>query len=107
MKTFREKYNEIETELSNTYSELIKNKVGEFIFLSDEDVENGDYEEYFEVRNDITGNTYDVHIIQVDEHGVKVVESEDDTKIYYIKFSDLADVQDRINLIENMQQYGL
>lgn len=106
MKTFREKYNNLETELSNTYSELLQEKK-EFIFLSDEDIENGDYEEYFEVRNDITGNTFDVHIIQVDEYGVKVVESEDDTKVYYVKFSDLADVQDRINLIENMQQYGI
>ncbi len=102
MKTIRERYEELETELSNTYSELIKDKK-EFIFLSDEDIKNGDYEQYYEVRNDITGNVFDVYIVQVNENGIEIVEMEDDNQRYYIGFQDLNNIVDRINLIENMQ----
>jgi hypothetical protein len=102
MKTIRERYEELETELSKTYLALKKDKK-EFIFLSDEDIENGDFDDYFEVRNDITGNTYDVHIIKVDENGIEIVESDDNDKRYYIGFKDLSSIEDRINLIVNMQ----
>ena len=102
MKTFRQQYEELESRLSTAYSALKENKK-EFKFLSDEDIENGDFDECFEVRNDITGNTYDVHIIKVDVNGIKIVESEDNSKIYYIGFKDLATITDRINLIEMMQ----
>jgi hypothetical protein len=102
MKTIRGKYEELEKELSNTYSALKKDKE-EFIFLSDEDIENGDFDEYFEVRNDITGNVFDAHIIQVNEKGIEIVELDDNNERYYISFQDLATIEDRINLIENMQ----
>jgi hypothetical protein len=102
MKTIRKRYEELETELSNTYFTLKENKEG-YVFLTEEDIENGDFDDYFEVRNDITGNTYDVHIIKVDVNGIKIVESEDNSKIYYIGFEDLATIIDRINLIELMQ----
>lgn len=102
MKTFRERYEELEGELFKAYSELKESKK-EFIFLTDEDIENGDCEDYFEVIDDFTGNIFDAHIIQVDEHGIKVVKSEDDNQRYYIGFKDLASVLDRINLNEMMQ----
>jgi hypothetical protein len=104
MKKIRERYEELERELSNTYSALKEDKK-EFIFLSDEDIENGDYEQYYEVRNDITGNVFDVYIVQVNENGIEIVEMEDDNERYYIGFQDLATIEDRIYLIENMQSY--
>ena len=106
MKTFRENYNDLETELDTTYLNL-KDTKKEFKFLSDEDLEEGDFSELFDARNDITGNTFEVHIIQVDEFGIKIVESNDYNSIRYIGFNDLASVLDRINLIEMMQLYGI
>ena len=106
MKTFREKYNDLETELFTTYLNL-KDTKKEFKFLSDEDLEEGDFSECFEVIDDFTGNIFDAHIIQVDEYGIKIVESNDNNSIRYICFKDLANILERINLIEMMQLYGL
>jgi hypothetical protein len=104
MQVFRQRHEDLEADLSKAYSKLLEDKK-EFIFLTEEDILNGDYDEYFEVRSDITGSTYDVHIVRVDEEGIEVVEAEDDSKRYYVGFSDLSEIQDRINLIENMQDY--
>jgi hypothetical protein len=101
MKPIRQRYNELDVELNSTYSELKKDKK-EFIFLTEEDIENGDFDDYFEVRNDITGNVFDVHIIKVDENGIEIVESDDSDKRYYIGFYDLSSIEYRINLIELM-----
>jgi hypothetical protein len=102
MKTIRQRYEELEIELSNTYSALKKDKE-EFIFLTEEDIENGDFDDYFEVRNDNTGGTHYVHIIKVNKNGIEVLNSEDSTQRYYIGFRDLSDIQDKIYLIEKMQ----
>jgi hypothetical protein len=104
METIRERYEKLETEISKAYSKLLDDKK-EFIFLTEEDIENGDYDEYFQVRSDHTGSIYDVHIVRVDEEGIEIVEAEDDTNRYYVSFENLADIQDKINLIENMQDY--
>jgi hypothetical protein len=103
MNSIRGKYEELESELSNTYSALKKDKK-EFKFLSDEDIEIGDFDEYFEVRSDITGNVFDAHIIQVNENGIEIVELDDNNQRYYIGFQDLATIEDRLYLIENMQK---
>ena len=104
MELARQRYEDLELDLRKAYSRLLNDKK-EFIFLTEEDILNGDYDEYFEVRNDYTGNIYDVHIVRIDEEGIEVVEAEDDSKRYYIGFDDLSEIQDRINLIENMQDY--
>lgn len=100
MNTIRQKYQALEDELNSTYSALKEDKK-EFIFLMEEDIENKDFHEYFEVRG--RHGIFDVHIIKVDENGIKIVESDDDNQRYYIGFRDLSDIQDRINLIELMQ----
>jgi hypothetical protein len=104
MNTFLDRYYKLEEDISSAYSELLKNRK-EFIFLTEEDIENGDYENYFEARSQDNGNVYDIHIIKVDGIGIEVIEAEDDTKRYYVSFEDLADIQDRVVLIEIMQEY--
>jgi hypothetical protein len=103
MKTFSERIYELEREVSDTYKELKKDK--EFIFLSEDEIEEGNYGDYFEVRNHNNGSVYDVQIIRVDSKGIAVVEAEDDSERYYIGFHDLSSIEDRINLVENMQNY--
>jgi hypothetical protein len=103
MKTFSERIYELEREVSDTYKELKKDR--EFVLLSEEDIAEGDYGDYFEVRNHNNGNVYDVQIVRIDSKGIEIIEAEDDSERYYIGFHDLSSIEDRINLVENMQNY--
>ena len=100
---FRQRLANLESEILNAISD-IRNNYGTFTFLTAEDIENGDCEEYFEMRNDITGNVFDVHIVSVSDEGIKVVEANDLTRFHTIEVSDLASIQDKINLYEMLLQ---
>ena len=56
----------------------------------------------FEIRNDITGNVFDVQVISVDKTGIYVVEYEDTTQQHVIRLSDLNSVEYRIQLLTEM-----
>lgn len=99
MTNYRQQLANLESEVLNAISD-IRNNFGTFIFLSAEDVENGECDEYFEMRNDITGNVFDVHIISVSDKGIKVVEANDSTRFHTIGVNDFATIEDKINLYE-------
>ena len=101
MKTLREKYNALESKVSKAFSELLKEKT-EYELLDSESVENGEFDDYFEYRNEITGNVIDIAIIKVTQDGIYAVEREDNTKFHTITLSDLASTLDKINLCELM-----
>ena len=100
---FRQQLANLESEVLNAISD-IRNNFGTFIFLSTEDIESGECDEYFEIRNDITGNVFDVHIVSVSDKGIKVVEANDSTQFHTIRVSDLASIQDKINLYKMLLQ---
>jgi len=54
-----------------------------------------------EVRNSITGNVNDYNIISVCKNGIEVIDSEYDIKI--IKFEDLGSINDKLVLINEME----
>ena len=56
----------------------------------------------FEIRNDITGNVFDVQVISVDKTGIYVVEYEETTQQHVIRLSDLNSVEYRIQLLTEM-----
>lgn len=56
----------------------------------------------YEMRNDITGNVFDVQVISVDKTGIYVVEYEDTTQQHVIRLSDLNSVEYRIQLLTEM-----
>jgi hypothetical protein len=101
MNDFRKRLVELNTEVSDRYTELKKLK-SEYIFLTEEEIENGEFDMYFEVRNS-NGYTYDAFIVKVNEKGIEIIESEDDDRRYYISLMDLADVSDRIALVDLME----
>ena len=96
---FRQQLKNLESEVLNAISD-IRNNFGTFVFLSAEDIENGECEEYFEMRNNITGNVFDVHIVSVSDEGIKVVEANDLTQFHTIGVNDLSSIHDKINLYE-------
>jgi len=96
---FRNRLQNLEFDISDLFRDLLKEK-GKFKLNDIEDFENID--DYFEVRNDITGNVFDVFILEVSNNGLWAVNAEDKTTDYFLKFSDLSSVLDRINLVELM-----
>lgn len=100
---FRQQLLNLESEVLNAISD-IRNNFGTFIFLSAEDIENGECGEYFEVRNDTYFNVFDVHIVSVSDKGIEVVEANNSTQFHTIGVNDLASIQDKINLYEMLLQ---
>jgi hypothetical protein len=99
---FRNKLNEMELELSKYFSQLITNHT-EIVIIDDFDAVLDDApDDYFEWRNEITGGVSDVHVIKVDEYGIYVMNAQNYSARYTIRFSDLGSIQDRINLCELM-----
>ena len=68
------------------------------------DLEHDTPDDYLEVRNDITGNVFDVHPLKVTKDGILVVEADGSFTRHLIKFSDLNSVQAKINLLELMEK---
>jgi hypothetical protein len=105
----------LELEASNLFSELLKQKQ-EFNFLQALDFDGDD--KYIlgelkhngeanmlpilEFRNDITGNTFDGYVCKVHENGIDVIE-EDFTERCF-KFSDLLMINDRLILLNEMEE---
>jgi len=120
---FKERLDELEMDLYNKFNDLLEEK-HDFNFLdklmAEYELEPQDgmsniqlCEEHcvlneltiFEMRNDITGNVFDIQVISVDKTGIYVVEYEDTTQQHVIKFSDLASTENRIQLITDMSNF--
>ena len=105
--TFRKELDNFKKRLSDRFGVLIRQRET-FKFITDNDFEEDELEnfcDYFELRNDITGGVFDVFIVSISEGEILAVESENREKFHNICFSDLSSVEDRINLIEVMENY--
>ncbi len=102
MNDFRKRLEQLDREVSDRYTELKKLK-SEYIFLTEEEIEECD--ESFEVRDEINGGVYDVNIIKVNDNGIFVCNYNDTDHRYYISLMDLAEVADRIALVDLMEEH--
>jgi hypothetical protein len=104
MKEFRDRLAQLERDVANRFSQLLT-QAKDFVITDADDVLNGDVpDDYFEMRNDITGNVFDVHVIRVTENGIWVMEAQDYSKKHLISLSGLGSVEDRINLCGLMEE---
>ena len=107
MENLRQKYNDLNSETAQLFSELLKQANGKINFFESEEIsEEIEYfnnATFYECRNDITGNCYDVYVLSVSNEGILIAEIEDTNDQYTIKFSDFASLQDKISLVEEMQ----
>jgi hypothetical protein len=101
MGNFRHDLDLLESAVASRFSEL-RNANPVIEFLTQEDVENGEWDDYFDVRNDTTGETYEVTVIKVDEYGIEIYKIEDG-KTSRIGLHDLASLEDKISLVELME----
>ena len=96
---FRKQLNDLETQVSQAINDIRKNNK-HITLLTKEEVENLECDDYFEVRNDITGSTFEVFVVSVSDEGIKVVEVEDNNRFHTIGLNDFAEIRDRISLYE-------
>ena len=99
MKSFREKLDDLEEELSKEFYSLITKEGVQITTL--EDIDNNEAEDYFDYRSDSSGQSYEGFITSVSEDGIGFVEygdTSDEEKT--IRFSDLSSTYDRVSLVE-------
>jgi hypothetical protein len=105
MKTinFRKDLAQLETKIANRLSEL-RDENKEIILFDKNELGNDTPDTYFEMRNDNTGNVFDVFVLEITDKGILVVESEDTEKFHTIGLYDLSSTTDKINLIELIEE---
>ena len=101
-KNFNNDLDLLETQVAIYFSELLKTN-DEIIIFDEVDLEHDTPDDYLEMRNDITGNVFDVHPLKVSKKGILVIEADGSYTRHLINLQDLSSIQDKINLIELME----
>ena len=101
-KTFNNDLDNLESEVARYFTELLETQK-EITIFEEVDLENDIPDDYLECRNDITGSVFDVHPLKVSYDGILVIEADGSYIRHLIKFQDLSNLQDRINLLELME----
>ena len=92
----------LERDTAMVFSQLLEEQE-EFVIFSEEDLEHDSPDDYLEVRNDITGNLFDIHPLKVTREGILGVTTDGEFVRHLCLLSDLSSIQDRINLCELME----
>ena len=100
--SFRNDLDVLETQVWHYFSELLEEQE-EFVIFAEEDLEHDSPDDYLEMRNDITGNVFDVHPLKVTKRGIEVIETDGGDRRHIIRLSDLSSIEDRLNLCELME----
>lgn len=105
MEKIRKKYYDLETELSNIFSDKLDKLEQDAMFLpADYDEMDDNLDDYLtlvEVRSDITGQVWDIYVVGVTKGGCIIgrdIFGEDDDQEY--RFSDIADIVGRMIIVE-------
>ena len=93
---------QLEKQVYNHFSELLE-KQGEIVIFDELDLEHETPDDYLEMRNDITGNVFDVHPLKVTQNGILVIEADGSFTRHLIKLHDLSSTQDKITLVGLME----
>jgi len=121
MENFKKVLQDLELAVSIEFNKLIDEKqtidFAKKLIDEEEGIENESFDEIMnerdlyiclptiEVRNDMTGNVFDVHVLSITNRGIKVVEMDSTDCSHIIKFSDIASVNDKIELLDNIINY--
>lgn len=93
---------QLEKQVYNYFTELLE-KQEEIVIFDECDLEHDTPDDYLEMRNDITGNVFDVHPLKVSNNGILVVEADGSFRRHLIRLSDLPSTQDKIALLQLME----
>lgn len=92
----------LERDTAMVFSQLLEQQE-KFVIFSEEDLEHDSPDDYLEVRNDITGDVFDIHPLKVTREGILGVTTDGEFVRHLCLLSDLSSIQDRINLCELME----
>ena len=101
-KNFNKELEQLELQVYHYFNELLE-KQDEIVIFDECDLEHDTPDDYLEMRNDITGNVFDVHPLKVSNNGILVVEADGSFVRHLIKLQDLSSTQDKIAIIELME----
>jgi hypothetical protein len=101
-KNFNKELEQLELQVYHYFNELLE-KQEEIVIFDECDLEHDTPDDYLEMRNDITGNVFDVHPLKVSNNGILVVEADGSFVRHLIKLQDLSSTQDKIALIQLME----
>lgn len=116
MLKYKERLDELSIDVHNKFNDLIE-EYGEFNFaleLMDDKTEQGDIIDFLtetdtfyelptiEMRDGITGDVYDVHVIRITDGEIYCVNMNDTSTSYILKFSDIASIDSKIMLLTEM-----
>lgn len=101
-KNFNKELEQLELQVYHYFNELLE-KQDEIVIFDECDLEHDTPDDYLEMRNDITGNVFDVHPLKVSKNGILVVEADGSFVRHLIKLQDLSSTQDKIAIIELME----
>ena len=93
---------QLEKQVYNYFNELLE-KQEEIVIFDECDLEHETPDDYLEMRNDITGNVFDVHPLKVSNNGILVVEADGSFRRHLIMLSDLPSTQDKKALLQLME----
>jgi len=101
-KNLNKELEQLEMQVYHYFNELLE-KQEEIVIFDECDLEHDTPDDYLEMRNDITGNVFDVHPLKVSQNGILVVEADGSFVRHLIKLQDLSSTQDKIALIQLME----
>ena len=101
-KNLNKELEQLELQVYHYFNELLE-KQEEIVIFDESDLEHETPDDYLEMRNDITGNVFDVHPLKVSQNGILVVEADGSFVRHLIKLQDLGSTQDKITLIQLME----
>lgn len=82
---------------------IIRNGLKEpIVFLTSEQIENCEYEEFLDIRNDMTGETCEVALVSISKDSIVAFKTEDGVH-KEIGLWDLASIEDMITLYEMLK----
>jgi hypothetical protein len=102
-KNLNKELEQLEMQVYHYFNELLE-KQEEIVIFDECDLEHDTPDDYLEMRNDITGNVFDVHPLKVSQNGILVVEADGSFVRHLIKLQDLSSTQDKIALIQLMEK---
>jgi hypothetical protein len=109
MKELRKRYDAIESELANIFTDKVNALEQDAMFIpADYDAMEDSLDDYLtliEVRSDITGQVWDIYVVGVTKTGYIIgrdVFEEDDDQEY--RFCDIADIIGRMTIIELLEE---
>ncbi len=92
----------LESEIA-IYFNILLEKQEEYVIFDEKLLEDNIPEHYLEMRDSFTGIIFDVHPLKVTKQGIFVLEANVNDRTHIVNLHDLANVQDRINLLELME----